>query len=282
MFAERPVAQETYRSLMTSHAKEARQAGYLLHRRQVFVNRPRSDSEAIKKATPNNFQHESQRSNLEAEQYDVPHPHLSMYMEKVDVEASQIKPVEILSYRSLVSHMQIAFWFQKLKEKFVYMQGLTNPKNFTYDDYSVEYWGEFVNILFINSSHWVCVSNFQCEPNEINIYDSLDSINAKNISEIGVDLKKMNRSARKVNIKAVQQQKNLRDCGLFSLAFAHSICYREDPAEFVYDDSALRAHFNSCAMQDKIHDFPRKVSNFDLYLFSNALIKFEILFLFRK
>ena len=58
-------------------------------------------------------------------------------------------------------------------------------------------------------------------------------------------------------IKAdVQKQNNTFDCGLFSLAFATSICYNIDPTNLYFNEKSLRLHFNKCIANRAVEQFP--------------------------
>ncbi len=87
----------------------------------------------------------------------------------------------------------------------------------------------------------------------------METINEKNIRSIREQLFKMNSNLTRVIIQPVQKQKNGIDCGIFSLAFATSICHKSNPSKCWYDRSKLRDHFNKCVETDKVEEFPQKV-----------------------
>jgi Ulp1 family protease len=60
-----------------------------------------------------------------------------------------------------------------------------------------------------------------------------------------------------IDIKNVSQQKNDKDCGLYSLAFATALCYGDDPESliFIFDPDRLRSHYNRCCSNKKAEKF---------------------------
>ena len=60
-----------------------------------------------------------------------------------------------------------------------------------------------------------------------------------------------------IDIKNVSQQKNDKDCGLYSLAFATALCYGDDPESliFIFDPDRLRSHYNRCCSNEKAEKF---------------------------
>ena len=60
-----------------------------------------------------------------------------------------------------------------------------------------------------------------------------------------------------IHVMPVQQQKNGVDCGLFSIAFATSLAFREDPSNSTYDSAALRPHLIKCLTSGRISPFPK-------------------------
>ena len=95
--------------------------------------------------------------------------------------------------------------------------------------------GDFVQVILVNRNHWVTVSNIRCQRNCIDIYDSKPSIGfpsdgkEKIAALICSDRKQFN-----INFKPVQRQKGGQDCGLFAIAFAHSICCGIDPTGLIF------------------------------------------------
>ena len=141
-----------------------------------------------------------------------------------------------------------------MKEKYPHIQGLEDPSLYAHKNFDPEYTGLFVQVINVSQNHWICVSNYKCEPTEINIYDSLyQNFTQKKIEGIKQILKCMRPRCETitVNVKRVQSQRNSIDCGLFSLAFSQLICSDQDPTQFKLYSQKLRSHFNEC-IQKKI------------------------------
>ena len=81
--------------------------------------------------------------------------------------------------------------------------------------------GEFVQILYKGSYHWVVVSNTSCTKNETNYYDSV--FGGKIKDQVKMQICKMCKffdEKFSVNVRASQQQLNGVDCGVYTLANA--------------------------------------------------------------
>ncbi len=61
-----------------------------------------------------------------------------------------------------------------------------------------------------------------------------------------------------VSFENVQQQIGGDDCGLFALAFATSLCYKDVPSLIFYDQISLRNHYVKCIEDNEIQPFPSK------------------------
>ncbi len=177
-----------------------------------------------------------------------------------DKKAPELKNVDLLSKNTWLSNLHITFWFQELKENFPSIQGLVNPERFVYKTFNANYNSLFVNILHVNSNHWLCVSNYKCNIHEINIYDSLQVFRNGLPTKVLNLFNKMQPNLRTVRIKAVQQQTNGVDCGLFSLAYATSICNNIDPCTIFFNQLKLREHFNHCVSNKHVLMFPYTVN----------------------
>ena len=145
-----------------------------------------------------------------------------------------------------------------LKQQFPFCEGLQETTLGSHLQFSV-CGGEFVQILFTNTVHWVTVSNISCRRGEVNLFDSYSSCGivpdhvmkqvATILHEEGPDMT--------INIKPVQQQTNGLDCGVFAIAFATSLLNGEDPTNVTYDVQQLRPHLLSCLDQGHLVPFPK-------------------------
>ena len=61
-----------------------------------------------------------------------------------------------------------------------------------------------------------------------------------------------NKNAYKITFESVQNQENLYDCGIFSIAFVISLIFNVCPCELVFDIKLMRKHllelYNTCTL----------------------------------
>ena len=145
-----------------------------------------------------------------------------------------------------------------LHEKFPDIEGLNDvgcSDTLTYPEKKTT---NFVQILNVRRSHWVCVST-KVDPNTVQVYDSYRMGNMAFTAKEAIAAMIM--SADKVvtlSFPKIQQQIDSSSCGLFSLANAYTLCEGKDPVMIKYDASRMRSHFLSCIQQKEISAFPSK------------------------
>ncbi len=99
----------------------------------------------------------------------------------------------------------------------------------------------FVQIININRTHWVCVSNVGCEQGAVNGYESLPCIKS---ATLAVQVSVIIRSpTTKIKLSFVDIQIGGLDCALFAIACTTVICYVLDPSTCSCDQSKMRDHF---------------------------------------
>ena len=117
---------------------------------------------------------------------------------------------------------------------------------------SIGFWtNNYLQILHCRSCHWITVSTIGCQPNEVNVYDSLYT-NVDDGTKRQVE--KVFRSSVKFNLPSVQKQVGMTDCGLFAIAFATSLAFGSASVSFKQD--SLRLHLQKCFEEKCIHPFP--------------------------
>ena len=121
----------------------------------------------------------------------------------------------------------------------------------------------FVQIIHIKGNHWACLSNKFCNPNEVELFDSLQDHTLSGGPDCSITQQVcaiMNSSANTVTIKVVnvQQQCGSTQCGLFALAYAVDLCRDIDPSCRVYYESKFRSHLLKCFVAEKITPFPSR------------------------
>ena len=118
----------------------------------------------------------------------------------------------------------------------------------------------FVQILHVNSNHWIVVSNKLIDAvrkDDVYIYDSLvpRTIGSSVIKQVCCLMKS---PAKKIsfNVVDVMRQRNSYDCGLHAVAAATDIVFRKDPAKSQWDLQKLRPHLIHCLKRHKMTPFP--------------------------
>ena len=118
--------------------------------------------------------------------------------------------------------------------------------------------GEFVQILCVRGNHWICASTVGCGPSSINIYDSLHGHLDDHTRKLVADLMQSKQKHIEVCYTDVQRQSGVNDCGLFSIAFATSICCGEDPTTLNYRQRDMRTHLFHCIDSGEMTAFPTR------------------------
>ena len=149
---------------------------------------------------------------------------------------------------------------QLLKKEFPFQQGL-NDSSILAD--KLEWSSEprdFVQILYIPSGHWACLSNKFCPHDQVDLFNSLHTIPSPNgsIARQACTILKSDSPFISINVVNVQFQESFDDCGLFSISMAFDLCSNIDPCSVNYDQDKMRQHLKSCFEQQKISAFPQE------------------------
>ena len=115
--------------------------------------------------------------------------------------------------------------------------------------------GEFVQVL-VENNHCVTVSS-PTESAIVYLYDSLqkESLNKNLVKQIA-RLRKSEDAELRIISKAVQQQGNGYDCGIFAIAFATDIAYNHKPEQRTYNQSVMRKHLLAQLENETMTPFP--------------------------
>ena len=118
--------------------------------------------------------------------------------------------------------------------------------------------GKFVQVLNVNKSHWVTVSNVDCETDTVDVYDSAYSwLNLDSKKQI-CSLVRPSSKLLQIRMVNIQRQGNSSDCGLFALASATSLVNGRDPFLSYWDTTQMRSHLVSCFENNLMSCFPEK------------------------
>ena len=121
----------------------------------------------------------------------------------------------------------------------------------------------FVQILHTGSAHWVVISTYGCDANEVVLVDTLfrGRITLKLKHQI-CEILYSTLPEIKVKVAPVQQQGASLDCGPFAIAYANFIAQNKcDPSHVSFDQSKLRSHMLKILKDNKISDFPISANN---------------------
>lgn len=122
---------------------------------------------------------------------------------------------------------------------------------------SIQQTNKIVQVLHVNSNHWITVSNINSASNSINIYDSLyNYISFKTKKQIS-SFMKFSLNDVHFCLVNVEQQKDGISCGYFALAFATELCAGQDPALVLWDTEQFRSHLLSCLESKVMSPFPK-------------------------
>ena len=175
------------------------------------------------------------------------------WMKEFDLYVSD--RISILSGEWLTDAV-INCWQTLLKEQYPHIGGLQKTGLGDTLTYRIET-GEFVQIMNDSGTHWITVSNLGCLPNHFNVYDSIQRGDTS--SRVKQQICALVYSdAKEIILKfpSVQFQKGGSDCGLFSIAFATSLCTGFDPSDLYYNQDLLREHLFKCVENKYLSPFP--------------------------
>ena len=118
----------------------------------------------------------------------------------------------------------------------------------------------FVQVINIDSQHWVCSSNIGCPEGVVDVYDSIPaySIGSTTLKKQIATILNTKSPSFKLRFIDVQRQNGSDDCALFAIAFAVTLCHGQDPNLIRYDQNQMRNHLFKCFQEGKITPFPEK------------------------
>ena len=115
---------------------------------------------------------------------------------------------------------------------------------------------EFIQILNVNQSHWLTVSNIGCGSSSIKVYNSLGGRLPKTTKKVIADILECQKRSIAVIYEDVQQQEESSDCGCFALAYATTLCHGQNPSQIKYDQKAMRNHLFQGLDTGELIEFP--------------------------
>ena len=114
----------------------------------------------------------------------------------------------------------------------------------------------FIQILNVERSHWIVVSNVGCKKAVVNIYDSAYNFLSLNTKQQICSLWQPSSDQVEFQLVNVQRQPNSSDCGLFAIANATELAHGRDTMLCMWDTCQMREHLFNCLEMGKIEQFP--------------------------
>ena len=144
------------------------------------------------------------------------------------------------------------------KRKYPHISGLQSPSLAETMSFEPQPSSPILQILCQNNNHWILVSTVGCPPKTVRTYDSMNGHLSSKNKKVVADILRCKSDAIVLEYIQVQYQIGTSDCGLFSIAFAASICNSEDPGKVLFHQNSLRSHLKVCLENGEITQFPRK------------------------
>ena len=148
-----------------------------------------------------------------------------------------------------VSDTHINAAMQLLQEQHHDQNGLCNPILLS----ACHSWksnglNNFIQIINVSKLHWVCVSNYNCFPHTVDVFDYIwgFSVNSSSLKNQIAAILKTPTSSFNINFIDVQTQMGSNDCGIFAIAFAVALCSGRDPHMETYEQNEMRNHLHHC------------------------------------
>ena len=168
------------------------------------------------------------------------------------------KEVEDIIMGNELSDLQINMAQNLLKAQFPCLKGLKSTllqeKQQTITEDEVN--NKLQIIHCFERHHWIVATTVNCASGQVNVFDSLfkalDNETKATISRL------FQRDTNSVIIKVMNSQKQMgvKDCGLFSIAFATAIAFGQNPTKQMFQQQSMRAHLVNCFENKKMTPFP--------------------------
>lgn len=117
-----------------------------------------------------------------------------------------------------------------LKMFFPEQNGLEDTCTLTYKQCNPE---SFVQILYVNGNHWLCVSNKLTHNQSVEMFDSLHTVPVEDgeiVFQV-VGILAPTSYSFEIDLVNMQLQYRASDCGLYAIAYAFDLCAGKDPFE---------------------------------------------------
>lgn len=162
----------------------------------------------------------------------------------------------IVTGNQMLTDKHITIAQNLLKKQFPHINGLMSTTLGPIGQFEVMHSQEFIQILHTGQTHWICVTNIGCARGAVKVYDSLYRTVTPLTKMQIADLLCWKEEKIDVIIQPVMPQTNAVDCGVYAIAYAMSLCLRDDPCCFKLNRRNIRKHLWQCILAEKITPFP--------------------------
>ena len=115
----------------------------------------------------------------------------------------------------------------------------------------------YVQIMHVNGNHWLTIAASN-QKGPVEVFDSLKP--AKLTASTLQSIKKFHGQTCLVKLMNNQKQEGFKDCGLFAIANATSLCFGDDPTFLLFEQQQMREHLLVCIEKGEMTPFPHDVS----------------------
>ena len=111
--------------------------------------------------------------------------------------------------------------------------------------------------MHVNGNHWLTIAASK-QKGPVEVFDSLKP--AKLTASTLQSIKKFHGQTCLVKLMNNQKQEGFKDCGLFAIANATSLCFGDDPTFLLFEQQQMREHLLVCIEKGEMTPFPHDVS----------------------
>ena len=177
-----------------------------------------------------------------------------------NVEKAQFPEISLLDRKMVnegqeLSDKHILAAQQLLKKQFPSNNGLNDTV--TLASRSTPEPTPYVQIMHVNGNHWLTIAASN-QKGPVEVFDSLKP--AKLTASTLQSIKKFHGQTCLVKLMNNQKQEGFKDCGLFAIANATSLCFGDDPTFLLFEQQQMREHLLVCIEKGEMTPFPHDVS----------------------
>lgn len=105
-------------------------------------------------------------------------------------------------------------------------------------------------------NHWIFISTIGCKKDDIEIYDSLQTILTLQSEIVIARYFHSENSHIVMKFVNIAMQNGSTECGLYAIANMTALAFGQDPALLVFNQNSLRTHLGECFEAGYIQPFP--------------------------